>query len=73
VKDPKVQKQYEAIVKKVNVALEHHETIKKVGVVAEEWTIEEGELTPSMKLKRRVILEKYKDKIKAMYGGGGED
>jgi long-chain acyl-CoA synthetase len=70
VKDPKVQNQYEGIVKKVNAGLEHHETIKKVGVVGEEWTIEEGELTPSTKLKRRVILEKYKDKIKAMYGGG---
>jgi long-chain acyl-CoA synthetase len=52
----------------VNAGLEHHETIKKVGVVPEEWTIETGELTPSMKLKRRVILEKYKEKIKAMYG-----
>jgi long-chain acyl-CoA synthetase len=71
VKDPKVQKQYESIVKKVNEGLEHHETIKKVGVVADEWTIESGELTPSMKLKRRVILEKYKEKIGAMYGSGG--
>jgi long-chain acyl-CoA synthetase len=69
VADPKVQKQYEAIVKKVNATLEHHETIKKVGIVAEEWTVENGELTPSMKLKRRVILEKYKGKIDAMYGG----
>jgi long-chain acyl-CoA synthetase len=68
VNDPKVQKLYEGIVKKVNAGLEHHETIKKVGVVAEEWTVETGELTPSMKLKRRVILEKYKDKIDAMYG-----
>jgi long-chain acyl-CoA synthetase len=73
VRDPKVQKQYEGIVKSVNKELEHHETIKKVGVVAEEWTIEDGELTPSMKLKRRVILEKYKDKIKAMYGAGGDE
>jgi long-chain acyl-CoA synthetase len=69
VADPKVQKQYEAIVKKVNATLEHHETIKKTGVVADEWTVEGGELTPSMKLKRRVILAKYKDKIDAMYGG----
>ena len=30
VKDPKVQKQYEGIVKKVNMTLEHHETMKKV-------------------------------------------
>jgi long-chain acyl-CoA synthetase len=70
VKDPKVQKQYESIVKKVNVGLEQHETMKKVGVVPEEWNIETGELTPSMKLKRRVILENYKDKINAMYGSG---
>jgi long-chain acyl-CoA synthetase len=73
VKDPKVQKLYESIVKKVNTTLEHHETLKKVGVVAEEWTVDNGELTPSMKLKRRVILEKYKDKIKELYGGGGDE
>ena len=68
VKDPKVKKQYESIVKKVNAELQFHETIKKVGVVAEEWNIETGELTPTMKLKRRVIFERYKDKIDAMYG-----
>jgi long-chain acyl-CoA synthetase len=68
VKDPKVKAQYESIVKNVNTGLEHHETIKKVCVVAEEWNIETGELTPSMKLKRRVILEKYKDNIDALYG-----
>jgi long-chain acyl-CoA synthetase len=68
VKDPKVQKQYEDLVKKVNTTLEHHETLKKVGVVADEWDVESGELTPSLKLKRRVIQEKYKDKINEMYG-----
>jgi long-chain acyl-CoA synthetase len=69
VKDPKVQKLYEGIVKKVNATLEHHETIKKVAVVPEEWSVESGELTPSMKLKRRVILEKYKQTIDTLYGG----
>ena len=69
VQDPKVKKQYEGIVAEVNKGLEHHETIKKVGVVAEEWNIESGELTPSMKLKRRVIVEKYKEEIEAFYGG----
>jgi len=63
-----VQQEYEGIVKQVNKSLEHHETIKKVGVVAEEWNIDSGELTPSMKLKRRVILEKYKDQIERFYG-----
>jgi long-chain acyl-CoA synthetase len=67
VKDPKVQKQYESLVKKVNATLEHHETLKKVVVVGEEWNVDSGELTPSMKLKRRVILQKYKDEIAQVY------
>ena len=69
VKDPKVKKQYEGIVKKVNAELQSHEALKKVGVMPEEWSIEGGELTPSMKLKRRVIFERYKDRIDALYGG----
>jgi len=72
VKDPKVKKRYEEIVKQVNTGLEHHETIKRVGVVEEEWNIDSGELTPTMKLKRRVITEKYKKTIEAFYGGGDE-
>ncbi len=69
VEDAKVIAKYEAIVKSVNAGLEHHETLKKVGIVSAEWSIETGELTPSMKLKRRVILEKYKGQIDAMYAG----
>ena len=72
VTDPKVKKLYEALAKKINATLEHHETIKRVTVVAEEWNVDSGELTPSMKLKRRVIVERYKDEIDAMYPSGGE-
>jgi long-chain acyl-CoA synthetase len=69
VKDPKVKKHYEDLVKRVNKELQDHERLKKVGVMPEEWSIEGGELTPSMKLKRRVIFERYKDRIDALYGG----
>jgi long-chain acyl-CoA synthetase len=69
VKDPKVKAQYESIVKRVNAELQDHERMKKVGVMPEEWSIEGGELTPSMKLKRRVIFDRYKDRIDALYGG----
>lgn len=69
VNDPRVKKLYEGIVKRVNATLEHHETIKKVAIVPEEWTVEGGELTPSMKLKRRVVLQRYKAQIDGMYGG----
>ena len=72
VKDPKVQKLYQGIAEKVNSGLAHFETIKKVTVVPDEWSVEEGELTPSLKLKRRVINEKYKQQIDAMYGSGGD-
>jgi long-chain acyl-CoA synthetase len=67
VKDPKVQKMYEDIVAKINANLAHFESIKKVGVVPDEWTTESGEMTPSLKLKRRIITEKYKDQIAAFY------
>ncbi len=70
VADAKVQKVYKDIIGKANQGLAHHETIKKIAVVPDEWTPESGELTPSMKLKRRVINEKYKDQINALYGGG---
>jgi long-chain acyl-CoA synthetase len=67
VKDPKVQKEYERIVGEVNKTLGHHETMKRVKVVAEEWSVEAGELTPSMKMKRRVIEKKYEEEIKELY------
>ena len=71
--DPKVRKLYQGIIEKVNGGLAHYETIKKVTVVPDEWSVQEGELTPSLKLKRRIIVDKYKDQIAAMYGeGGGE-
>jgi long-chain acyl-CoA synthetase len=63
----KVNAEYRAIVKQINASLAHFEAIKRIGIVPEEWSIESGELTPSMKLKRRVILEKYKDRIAAFY------
>lgn len=73
VQDTKVQQVYKGIVGKANEGLAHHETIKKIAVVPDEWTAESGELTPSLKLKRRVIQEKYKDRINALYGAGNDE
>jgi long-chain acyl-CoA synthetase len=67
VADPRVQKLYEDLVAKVNGGLAQYESIKKVGVVPDEWAVESGELTPSMKLKRRVIVERYKRQIEGFY------
>jgi long-chain acyl-CoA synthetase len=54
-------------VREVNSGLANFETLKRFRVVAEEWTQESGELTPSMKLKRRVITERYGALIEAIY------
>lgn len=67
VTDTNVQKLYQGIVDGVNGRLAPYETMKKVGLVAEEWTVEGGQLTPSMKLKRRVIEKTYADQIKSFY------
>jgi long-chain acyl-CoA synthetase len=58
---------YGGIVREVNGALANFETMKRFRVVAEEWTQESGELTPSMKLKRRVITARYQAVIAELY------
>ena len=67
VADKKVIAEYERIVAEVNKQLPPYETMKRVTVVAEEWTPETGEMTPSIKLKRRVISEKYAKEIGELY------
>jgi len=67
VKDPKVVKAYQEIVDKVNAELPSYESMKRMCVVRDEWSIEEGELTPSMKLKRRVVENKYAKQIAEFY------
>ena len=58
-----VEKQVEA----VNGSLARYETIKKVALLPSELTVESGELTPTLKLKRRAILERHRDAIDALY------
>jgi len=58
---------YGSIVREVNGALANFETMKRFRVVAEEWTQESGELTPSMKLKRRAITARYSTVIADLY------
>ncbi len=67
VADKKVVAEYQRIVDEVNKGLAHFETMKRMKLVAEEWTIEGGELTPSMKLKRRVVEKKYEAEIGEFY------
>jgi long-chain acyl-CoA synthetase len=67
VADSRVIALYGEIVREVNGSLANFETLKRFRVVAEEWTQETGELTPSMKLKRRVLKERYASVIAELY------
>jgi long-chain acyl-CoA synthetase len=67
VREARVVAVYQGIVDQVNAKLANYETIKRFVLVAEEWSLDTGELTPSLKLKRRVILEKYAPEIEGFY------
>ncbi|HZC24953.1 MAG TPA: AMP-binding protein, partial [Candidatus Binatia bacterium] len=67
VTNPKVQSLYEEIVEGVNQNLARFEKLKRVMLVADEFTAENGVLTPTMKLKRRVIEERYRQQIDELY------
>jgi len=67
VKDAKVVKAYQEIVDKVNMELANFESMKRMSVVPQEWSLEDGTLTPSMKLKRRVVEQRYAKEIGEFY------
>jgi long-chain acyl-CoA synthetase len=67
VKDPKVLAEYKRIVGQVNATLAPFENIKRIAVVPDEWSVEGDELTPSMKLKRRVVEKRYAAEIADFY------
>ncbi len=67
VANPKVQALYEGIVEGVNGNLARFEKMKRVLVVAEEFTPENGAMTPTMKLRRKVIEDRYRRQIDDLY------
>ena len=62
-----VKKMYFNIVQKLNVNFSKVEQIKKIALLENEWTIENGELTATLKVKRKIISEKHQSIIKAFY------
>jgi long-chain acyl-CoA synthetase len=64
---PKVQALYAGIVEGVNANLARFEKLKRILLVADEFSPENGALTPTMKLKRKVIEERYRGQIDELY------
>lgn len=67
IKDPKVIAYYKEIVEGFNAGFNHVEQIKKFELLPREWNVESGEVTPKLSLKRKVIMEKYKDAVERIY------
>lgn len=68
VKMPEVIELVQKQVDKFNPLFSHPEQIKKFALLPNEWTIDGGEMTPTIKLKRKVIEHKYANVIEGIYG-----
>ncbi len=64
---PQVIKLFKELVEEYNVFFNHVEQIKKFELLPREWTIETGEMTPKMSLKRKVVMEKFRDALERIY------
>ena len=67
VKHPKVVERVGRTVEEKNTQLQSYARIKRFTVLATDFTLDGGELTPTLKVKRRVVSQKYKDAIEELY------
>ena len=67
IRNVKVLELYKSIVEEMNPKFNHVEQIKKFELLPREWSIETGEMTPKMSLKRKIVMEKYKEAIERIY------
>ncbi|WP_160051571.1 long-chain fatty acid--CoA ligase [Nocardiopsis sp. FR26] len=67
-REPRVRALVQEAVDELNRDLPRHETIKEFAILPRELTVEEGEITPSLKMRRRAVEERYRALLDGMYG-----
>jgi long-chain acyl-CoA synthetase len=67
IKQPKVIQLYKDLIESFNKYFNHVEQVKKFELLSNEWTIETGEMTPKLSLKRKVVMEKYYEAVDRIY------
>jgi long-chain acyl-CoA synthetase len=67
IRDPKVIDLFKELVESFNKYFNHVEQVKKFELLPHEWSVDTGEMTPKLSLKRKVIMEKYRDAIERIY------
>jgi long-chain acyl-CoA synthetase len=70
IRNPVIIALYQDIVESYNKYFSHVEQVKRFQLLPAEWSIETGEMTPKLSLKRKVITEKYRDTINKIYSEG---
>jgi len=68
IQNPKVIERFQKEVDKINKSLGNHQQVKKFELTCAEWTPETGELSPTLKVRRKFLKEKYKIKFDRLYG-----
>jgi len=67
VRSPQAREMVQGYIDELNSQLNHWETIKRFLILDRDLTVNDGDLTPSMKLKRKVVAEKYRDELDSLY------
>jgi len=67
IKDQRVIDKIQSVIDHFNKDFGHWEQVKKFELLTEDWSIDGGELTPKLSLKRKIILQKYKDQVEKIY------
>ncbi len=68
IRQPRIIEMYKDLVESFNKYFNHVEQVKKFELLSEEWGVDTGEMTPKLSLKRKVIMEKYRDAVERIYG-----
>ena len=68
IENPKVLDRFQKEVDRINVTLGRHRQVKKFALTCKPWTTDTGELSPTLKLKRKQLKKTYKKKLDYLYG-----
>jgi long-chain acyl-CoA synthetase len=66
-RDPRAEKRVQEVVETVNRGLAEHERVRRFRLLERELTLHDGELTPTLKVRRKVVLERYRNVVASMY------
>ena len=66
-RDPRLQETIQGLLDRVNERLPAHERVRRFRLLERELTLQEGEITPTLKVRRKIVSERYRDVIASMY------